>query len=145
MISVKRLIVLCVVLFVAVMAFRLAERLSPDALGMGLGVLFGVLAGIPTAILVLASARRREDGMEHGRANGREPHYLGGHPYGALPQQPPVIILAGNGLPVQQSSQQHYNGYEMNGYPSWPAQHPSGQRQFRLVGETEGVIEDFSD
>lgn len=141
----RRLIVLCVVLFVAVMAFRLAERLSPDALGMGLGVLFGVLAGIPAAFLVLASVRRREDNVEHSRMNGRGPNYLGGHPYGALPQQPPVIILAGNGLPVQQNSQQPYNGYDVDGYLAWPAQHPGRQRQFRLVGETEGVIEDFTD
>jgi hypothetical protein len=141
---VKRLIVLCVVLFVAVMAFRLAERLSPDALGMGLGVLFGVLAGLPTAILVLAAARRREDGMEQSRPNGRAPHHLSAHPYGALPQQPPVIILAGNGLPVQQNAQPYY-GSEMNGQPAWPVHPPGGQRQFRLVGETEGVIEDFSD
>jgi hypothetical protein len=142
---VKRFIVLGTILFVAVMAFRIAERLSPDALGMGLGVLFGVLAGIPTAILVLASARRREEDAEPGRANGRGHHYLGGHPYGALPQQPPVIILAGNGLPVQQHAQQPYHGYGVDGQPAWSGHHPGPPRQFRLVGETEGVIEDFSD
>lgn len=141
----KRLIVLSVILFLAVMAFRLAERLSPDALGMGLGVLFGVLAGIPTAILVLASARRRDDGMDQMRPNGRGPHYVSGHPYAGLPQQPPVIILAGNGLPVQQHPPQPYNGYEMNGQPVWPPHHSGGQRQYRLVGESEGPIEDLVD
>ena len=56
----KKLLILTCLLFVAIVAWRISERLSADAIGMALGVMFGVLAGIPTALLVLASARRRE-------------------------------------------------------------------------------------
>jgi hypothetical protein len=44
----------------AVGAWKLAMRISPDAVGMAIGMLFGVLAGLPTAALMLASNRRSQ-------------------------------------------------------------------------------------
>ena len=38
----KRYLVLGALLFAGMMVFRIAERLSPDAIGMGVGVLFGL-------------------------------------------------------------------------------------------------------
>lgn len=42
-------------------AWKLADRLSPDAIGMSLGVLFGILAGVPVALLVVAANRRQPE------------------------------------------------------------------------------------
>lgn len=57
----KNLIVLGLALLVGGAIWKVAETLSPDALGLAIGVVFGVLAGLPTALLVLAGNRRREN------------------------------------------------------------------------------------
>lgn len=142
----KKMLVLGTLLFVAIIAFRVAERLSADAIGMGLGVLFGVLAGIPTALLLLAAARRREDEMENSRRGSRGRQLGHEPPYGALPQQPPVIILAGNGMPMPANGLRAGGNYDIDGYPALPA--PSDmprRRQFRMVGATDEEIDDFAD
>ena len=56
-----KLILLAVLMVVGVCAWRLGEGWSNDALNLAVGILFGILAGLPTALLVLASGRRRED------------------------------------------------------------------------------------
>lgn len=73
-----------------VLTWIIGSKLSSDAMGMAVGLLFGALAGIPSALLVLATARRAEPDEEdryRERANyeRRQPGYQ-------LP--PPVIILA---------------------------------------------------
>ena len=55
----KQLAVVTALMIAGVLAWLFASRLSADALGMAVGLLFGVLAGVPTALLVLASSRRR--------------------------------------------------------------------------------------
>ncbi|MCB9150733.1 MAG: hypothetical protein H6641_18420 [Caldilineaceae bacterium] len=57
----KHLIGLIILGFVGYMGFRIGGELSSDAFGMAIGMLLGIMAGIPTALLVLASARRRDD------------------------------------------------------------------------------------
>lgn len=57
----KIVALLLVIILVGVCAFRVASIISPDAVSMAVGMLFGVLAGIPTALLVMASGRRRYD------------------------------------------------------------------------------------
>ena len=47
-----------VLVFVAIVGWRIGGELSPDALGMAVGILFGIMAGIPTALILLASQRR---------------------------------------------------------------------------------------
>lgn len=44
-----------------VLVWKSFSVLSSDAVGMAIGVLFGVLAGVPSALLVLASDRKRSD------------------------------------------------------------------------------------
>jgi hypothetical protein len=136
----RKYILMAGLLFVAVVGWRLAERLSADALGMALGVLFGILAGIPTALLVLVSARRRDSYAEdpRGAMRGRQLGY--GPDYPALPQQAPVIILTGNGTPAQMGAQPMH-GYQAQYALPAPAEF-APQRQFRLVGEKEEIIND---
>lgn len=130
-----------------VFAFVVGSRLSADAVGMAIGVLFGVLAGIPTALLVLASGRRRraeqdDEEIEDGYpgAYGRR----GAHPYGAFPPQAPVIVFAPPAAPPQQNPSAGYGyGAQPNGYGNHPAlPGPSqrtidGGRAFKVVGEQE--------
>lgn len=138
-----RIILLVCILIGAVMAVRVAERLSPDALGMGLGVLLGLLAGIPTALLVLLASRRREEALSDTRHSGRHgaPGY--GQPYAALPHQPPVIVVTGNGVPMQPGAQLGYGGAAYAGYPE-PSAMPA-PRRFLYAGERDGAADDFVD
>ena len=134
----KRLLLILTILIVGLILFRILERLSPDAIGMGLGVLFGILAGIPMALLVLAASRRREqqDEARYAARRSQQPGY--GAPWGGLPGSPPVIILTGNGLPVQTQ------GSPIQSLEQFPAQLPP-PRQFRVVGEAQDGIVDFGD
>ena len=56
-----RYIFLAGVVFLGVVAWRVAGSLSADALGMAVGILFGMLSGMPAALLVLTADRRRDD------------------------------------------------------------------------------------
>lgn len=56
----KRLVIgLPVAVVIGSFAWKLVDRLSPDAIGMALGVMFGILAGVPLALLILAGSRRQ--------------------------------------------------------------------------------------
>jgi hypothetical protein len=136
----KRTFVCMLMIFVAIAAWRIGSALSSDAISMAVGVLFGVLAGIPTALLVLASDRRRQEGRDghfaqpaYGQSGGQ----LG---YGHYPQQPPVIVVTG-GTPAQLGQQPHYGqvNYAMTAQSNWPGQRPA--RSFRMVGEHEGMVD----
>lgn len=136
----KKLVVLSGLLLIGVIGWRIGENLSSDAVSMAVGIFFGILAGIPTALLVLASDRRR---AEQTNVSRRAPHHPTAYPYPQ--QQPPVIVLNGSGqaLPPQHG---HYQGYvPPNGYgmevPSWP-QGQKPPRQFRVVGEQETWLEE---
>lgn len=157
--------------FMGVAGWQLGGRLSSDAIGMALGVLFGIMAGIPASLMVLA-ARRRDFGADEfepprrGRQQ-QQPQFPMG--YGQFPQQPPVIVVAGQGMTGQGMAggqqggyPQHgfaQNAYTQNGYPQrgygmpHPSDMPPGQmmiegpvsspqqREFRVVGEVEEVLE----
>lgn len=144
----KRLFFLILLLFVGVTVWRISERLSADAIGMALGVLFGVLAGIPVALLVLASARRRDNGQDE----GQHPHYgsarrsleAGGHGYPMPMQQPPVIVLAGPGYPAMQQGQQQPPMHTMMlPGPQAMTGQQNGQRSFKVIGEQVTEIEEW--
>ena len=141
----KRFLGLALLVFVGVAVWQIGSKLSPDAIGMGVGVLFGIMAGIPAALLVLASGRRGQ-----ARDADWQPHQQRGQrgqmpPYGGYPQQPPVIVLTGNGMgqgypqgaPVNQG-QQHYLPLPGNRGQTLEA------REFRVVGETEEWVEEWS-
>ena len=87
----KKLIGICLIVFVGVFGYRVAGALSSDAVGMAMGVFFGILAGIPAALLVIASNRRRQDDMSQEFNRPRQNNQA----YPQFQQQLPVIILTG--------------------------------------------------
>lgn len=143
----KRILVLLAVIVVTVFAWRIADRLSADALGMAVGVAFGVIAGVPAALLVMASGRRR-DARDEEPAGARQPRQMSpqmqGMPYGYLPQ-PPVIVLAGNGMHPQAMS--GYPGLPQprlaNDMMAAPPQSVIDAREFRVVGETDESMDEW--
>ena len=99
----KKLVVLLLALFVLAAGYSIGSQFDPETLALAVGILLGALAGIPVALIVVAAGRRDRD---------QEPDFDGYEGYPAydmprrgrrsLPQpQPPVIILAGNGQPMQ--------------------------------------------
>jgi hypothetical protein len=140
----KRVALMAGLLFVSIVAFRITERLSTDAIGMGLGLLFGLVAGIPTALLVLAAVRRREDPVDGVRGSARQQQFGYGGPYPGLPQQPPVIILTGNGLPMQAHGAPGYGQAQGGGYPLLPGPTVQPQaRNFRVFGGDDDTADDL--
>jgi len=139
----KRFIFIVCLVFVAVAGWRIADRLSSDAIGMAVGVLFGIMAGIPAALMLLAANRRRSESEEPVRAQGQNRFLPNG--YGAYPpQQPPVIVLAGHAAPHPLSAQHGYPGYEQPARYALPAPHPQAEeRKFKVVGEKEEWIEEW--
>jgi hypothetical protein len=149
----KQLAVVTVLLVGGVLAWLFASRLSADALGMAVGLLFGVLAGIPTALLVLASGRRRradydeedDEAAPQGYSQGTYGQRAFGQPY---PYQPPVIVLAGpQSAPAPQWP--HPQTVDSVGYPvrqALPcpgAPAAPGGRVFKVVGEKEEYLDEW--
>jgi hypothetical protein len=117
--------------FAVTLAVIVGNRLSDEALAVLAGAVCGVGAAIPTSLLILAIARRRDKpAMDWDGA--RQPHLY--------PQQqgayPPVIVVA---PPNTQQQPFNWNG----GYPSSLA--PPTQRQFTVVGGTPTNKEARSD
>ena len=133
----KRFLLLILLTFIAVIAWRIGERMSSDAISMGLGVLLGVLAGVPTALLLLVSTRGRRGDEEMGaRGQGQYGHYP------QMAAQPPVIVITGPASAPQALSQQPGHAS-----PARPAaagwDQPRAQRQFKVVGEREEWLEEW--
>ena len=110
----KTIVLIGMVVFVAVLALALGSRLPTDAITVVIGVACGVLASIPTSVLIIAVALRREA------------------PAAAAPvqqQYPPVVVV--NAPPGHNQAQQWPGAG-----PSWPAQMPPpSPRQFRIIGQ----------
>lgn len=131
----KRYLGLVVLVFVGTAGWRIGSSLSADALSMAVGILFGVMAGIPTALLVMASGRRREVADEERRQRSGAYPMMGGY----FPQQPPVIVVAGPQA-MQPGLGQGYPG--ANAGPGWDsASRPA--RSFKVVGEREEWVEEW--
>ena len=146
----KNFIGLILLVFVGVLGWRIGGSLSSDAVSMAVGVLFGIMAGIPTALLVLASDRRRNNAQEEQRreASGRDRNPYGPYsPGGNYPQQPPVIVLTG--APTAQSAgygvsiQPDARGFQQT--PAWPGdqQQERTPRKFKVVGEKEEWVDEW--
>jgi hypothetical protein len=138
----KKLLLLILLVILGVFAWRIGERLSPDALGMGIGVLLGVMAGVPAALLLLASNRRRgEQDDAPGYAGGGRAAQ--GYPY---PPQAPVIVLTGAGMaaPPQQGGPGYPDPRRALPAPrTMDAQTMDGERRFKVVGEQEEWIDEW--
>jgi hypothetical protein len=132
----KKFLLLSLLTFIAVIAWRIGERMSSDAISMGLGVLLGVLAGVPTALLLLISNRGRHRDDEMGvREQGQQ--------YGHYPQmgaQPPVIVITGAGAAPQALPQPAGRALPAQAAADW--NQPRAQRQFKVVGEREEWLEE---
>lgn len=145
----KQLTVITALMIGGLLAWLLASRLSADALGMGVGLMFGVLAGVPTALLVLASGRRRQ-AYDDDEEETPDPY---ANAYGPRRLYPPVVIV------LAQQTPQAPAGYRE------PVEHtaiipaPAGQgsesytwvpkgdgtytkRTFRIVGEQEEYLDE---
>ena len=91
----------------------------------------------------LAREAREEEipGPRHPR---HMPHQMQGMPYGYLPQ-PPVIVLAGNGMHPQ--SMPAYPGMPQprltNDMLAAPPQSVIDSREFRVVGETDDSLDEW--
>ena len=129
----KHLIGLIILGFVGYMGFRIGGELSSDAFGMAIGMLLGIMAGIPTALLVLASARRRDDydSSQH-TAKPRQ-----------LEQQPPAQVV--------NNYHNHFHYHAARGQRDRRAEVAERHqltgsapeiptpRQFRIIGEIEDI------
>lgn len=131
----KRWFGLALLVFVGTAGWRIGEMLSPDALSMAVGVLFGVMAGVPTALLVMAGGRQQRGERRDDDTAQRQPRMPleGWHtPY--FPQQPPVILVAGQGFGSNPQSMPAHRGW-------LPQERPV--RHFTVVGDREELIEDW--
>lgn len=130
----KHLLVIAFLIFGGVVAWRIGETLSSDAISMGLGIFFGMVAGIPAALMVMAAARRGQYVESDRYGERRAPH-----PYGA-PAQPPVIVLSAPGLLPQ--GQHAPNGAQtMMELPQWSMARQ--ERQFRVVGDRDEMVDEW--
>lgn len=152
----KRILILSALVFIGALGWRVGSALSPDAIGIAVGVVFGVLASIPAALLMLVAGRRNErrqaweDDSQRGRG-GSQPGRGQANPYGGQQgSYPPVVIMTPQAAPMPQGQAGHYPGYYggNNGNFLPPPNQmalpgPDGQgrpqRQFRVVGEEDGV------
>lgn len=138
-------------------AWLLASRLSSDALGMAIGLVFGVLSGVPTALLVMAAGRQRDEAERRSSSTEEEdrlrPHAL------ASPYQPPVVVLIKADQETQPKQETHYHVHNHAAQPAaaaqpqgkkplarrdpyWDLVHPPpGQPRYRVVGEREEWVE----
>lgn len=139
----RQTIGLAALVFVAVAAWRIGGQLSSDALGMAVGLLFGIMAGVPTALMVMAANRRREqeqvEAVERRRqtSQAQSPAYYGG--YGPGYAQPPVIVLAGAGG----QPQGYADPYAAPRQRALPAPQTVDVRQFKVVGEKEEWVDEW--
>lgn len=122
----KQLLLLIVAIVFGIAVWRIADKMSADAVGLAVGVVFGVLAGLPAAILMLASSRRRRDEGDDRQQRQQQPPYG----YGG---QPPVIVLTG-GMQPQQALPEPLNGAGAAGGLS-----QQEERSFHWVGVQEGA------
>lgn len=122
-----RIIGLTGLIVLGIIAWRIVDGMSSDAISMGIGVVFGILAGVPMALLTLVAGRRRDDQRPQ-RSNA----YGMSQPY--YHQQPPVIVVTGGG--PQQAGQGWGGGrsdYDALPAPGWDA--APNQRNYRIIGE----------
>jgi hypothetical protein len=109
--------------FAVTLAVIVGNRLSDQALAVLAGAVCGVGAAIPTSLLILAIARRRDRPPveEQSRAHPQQGAY------------PPVIVVAPPGV--------HPQAHRWTGYPPAPA--PPTRREFTMVGGSPGEQEEL--
>jgi hypothetical protein len=129
--SPKIALVLVALAFAVTLAVIVGNRLSDEALAVLAGAVCGVGAAIPTSLLIIAIARRKDKPATDWDSPQRSQMYA--QQQGAYP---PVIVVA---PPSVQQQPFNWNG----GYP--PSLAPPTQRQFTVVGGTPTDREERSD
>jgi hypothetical protein len=114
---VKKLIALILIAFAVTLAVIVGNRMSTDAMAVVIGIVCGVGASIPTSLLIMTVASRRETREERGQAS-----------------LPPVVIVN----PGNQGGQAP-NYYQPPTLP--PALSQGGPRQFRVIGQEDAVVD----
>ena len=118
----KRVLAAVGLVFVAVLAVIVGQRMSTDAMAVVIGVIFGVAASIPTSLLVVGVTRRvQERGMMEERRRYRER------------AQPPVIVVSPSGS----NAAPWFSPFQSPALP--PSLHGEPTRRFRVVGDDEVV------
>ena len=95
-----RILFFLVTCLAALIAWRLSDVLSADAVGMAVGVMFGVMAALPAALLLLAAGTRR--GYVDRQPRHRQPPGYVQLPQPEQPERlptPPTIIIVNTGQP----------------------------------------------
>jgi hypothetical protein len=133
----RQFVVICLLIVGGVLAWRLGEALSSDAISMGLGIFFGMIAGLPAALVVLAASRRR-DSYDDDRGSGRR---SADSPYGNYGGQPPVIVVTAPGMLPQGTGDPRLAQPPME-LPLWTSARPA--RQFKVVGEREELVDEWA-
>lgn len=118
-----------IVLFLITLAVVIGLRMSNEAMAVVIGVIFGVAASIPTSLIVVAVAWRRERAVNNGNSPVRRPAQ------DALP--PSVVIVNPGGMGTA-------GPYRQPAYlPQPDLQWGQSPRQFRVVGDPdEAVLDD---
>jgi hypothetical protein len=110
----KKVAAIALVAFAVTLAVIVGKRMSTDAMAVVIGVGCGVLASIPTSLLILAVSGRRGE-----REVPRQPNY------------PPVVIVnPGNNQPRYLQP------------PLLPTLSPGQERQFRVIGDEDVVLDE---
>jgi len=118
--TVKRVLAAVGLVFAAVLAVIVGQRMSTDAMAVVIGVIFGVAASIPTSLLVVGVTRRaQERGMTEERRQYRER------------AQPPVIVVSPSGS----NASPWFSPFQSPALP--PGLHGEPTRSFRVVGEQD--------
>lgn len=112
----RSVVALLAAAFVVALGVVVASRLSRDAIAVLTGVIAGVGAGIPTALLVVAVTRRRDEEWVE--------------PYDEAPRGTPPVIVVTPGTPPQPQVP-YYASYSL------PTGGPQYRRQFRVMGDDE--------
>jgi hypothetical protein len=117
---VKRLLALLALAFVVTLGVVIGTRLNSEAIAVLMGVGAGVAASIPTALLIMAVTRRRDDD---------EGEYV--EPYDEPRRAVPPVIVVTPG-----ASAQPQLPYQAS-YPYQQMPTPGQRRQFRVMGYDE--------
>ncbi|MCL6431965.1 MAG: hypothetical protein K6V36_14075 [Anaerolineae bacterium] len=110
--SSKRVLAWAAIVFSAVLAIIVGNRMNAEAMAVVIGVVCGVAAGVPTSAIILALSRRSQSVQAEPR----------------MPAAPPIYVVTAGPVPAVG--------------PAWrespetlPAAMASAPRQYRIIGD----------
>jgi hypothetical protein len=109
---------LCALMLILLVGYKLDEQAIAVIIGMGLGI----LASIPTSLVVAFVLLQKE----------RQVNKEAGQNKSAFTQQPPVVVVTGGNQPSSSPPQTYPFSYPVT---------PPGNRTFTIVGEESTELE----